>query len=1747
MTLYPGDIDTDLQIPRIEDNITEIGGIAINALREAVFSIEETLGVNPQKSITNISSFLDVSHNTDGTIKPSSLTSIGLVSLPITSSMFNDYTIPEVKLILDHSTANLYSMIVTANVNISNLNVSIADYATRLMDHFSGYDAYDGMGGYDGYFGRHVASHIDINDGYLGGGSSHYTGIDPRDIGYTNTGLRDRSGSIRSAKTIMDALLQINNDYLSHALSLDGYHSASFVSLNTIEFSSIPSTIDNVQKFANFIDNLQQNIINKHNVLQHSNGIPRISNVELAYVDGYNKYFGPFDATASINGSYESVVTFSSPYTGALNTAFSELKVGDILRINYGGFLSNYVVNNFEYTPSSVYNVYLDGYHLAEGSVSVVIEKSQFDDNSFGKLAITACNHDYTTLDPANASYAPSSIIVIPPNAAMVCGMNLDLSKLDENHHYLYVAFYPRGNPAVENIIYPALQRIDVTGNNGTTPGAYTLSDVVHNVNSTLRSSGFNIRMAAFDYKGQFGLALTDNVDNAAFSIISGVSTTSAGEFMLNVVDITNPTMDPLGLGVLNANVATQKYVDTNSTTNVIVSRRIKDYVVNGTVLDYLARGYNTNNDGYYSGQLTSTFIVGGSRLAATYRIEQDIENKNLVPGSTVTVLPMDYLTPYSATDHGRFIIDSIDTTCEGYSFVNVISIPSFSGNALSSTVVPPQNVRIYFGSDCVNVPRQVANSKVNFEIYIKSNGETFAHKRAYLPLQSGSGTLLDTTSGVDIKTNVGWHIHQVSPKLSGRIRSGSVTTEKYVRFVVGNHNTSTGMYEGWICQATTSTGTTLLNGKTVLNRIGDVGRYYDINGVDYIDISFDATTLGFSGPGAYRYVDIQIFDSLRFNENYMVLGCFEQLNFNSESTIWNILDLRNFGNTSEKQLSTTAIKLIESGDRLLHANGVFNGFDYDSRGTTSIKFKGGSCLVDGVIVNKDDFVAQFYNVYSRSITEIKFAVCLDLNGNVQLLPFDTYLHYEDVVYASGAAGRISFYTLQYINQHRKDLLPLYVVILNVNSSVYNIASYEDIRRFVSNNEYKENLVLYSSSDSSNTFEAFGSFASWHAIANYAVYSGLSNSVIRVKGYTNIVTTDLGPVDFRGKAVTIIGESGNTVNVIGTQSGILLNSNITINGLNFVRWLTATGASTQTFAENAVNKSELLLDFESTQGSPVLYQNIEIKNCSFTSNVISREFSFIKFIHRGDGGRLVNVKVSNNRFNNDSGGWQNCICFANTNGASISGAPTSEGCLLSGVYVENNVTNAGGKILFTSDNVSGGSRGLCTHSVFVRNNVFGNLHMNVSNYRNVEAVRQLNSYPHLYSGFVVDNNTLVSCLSTTFSGAWVMNNTFSQTSKIQISNNRLSYVVLFLNKDSANKVQPCVINNNIFNYKYEPILKTYGWDRYKPIQIAGSATGVDNKTDIVTISNNTIYNDGDYTGVPNGYEGGIEIYSVNSVIINNVLDSILNTNSASPPNGYPLIYCEITDDSGYASFIIKHNTLIAANSTIWRYIQVGNPGAGLKQFKYIDISENIFDKESTYGGRVISMPGLAPDNYQKLNVKNNRNQQFTIDLSAYVLQGAERIPSVGHNYCNIVKTHDYEGSSDYFSTNLEHKYMDVGTYIVQAFGIQIPYINGAKVKSISFTILSTDDCLVKAKTVSDISGFSENVFAGVSKDIVVNIPSTQYDGSIASNISLKDCDYSYRLWIYFRNPSSGLRDITKTSEFEYDYIRITNLKATMVW
>src|SRR3990167_10183206 len=86
MTLYPDALDDDNTIQRIDDNLSELGTEVINSLRSAVFAIETELGIGLSGSAGSLINRLDLSLNPDGSIKASALTSIGLVTLPITNS-----------------------------------------------------------------------------------------------------------------------------------------------------------------------------------------------------------------------------------------------------------------------------------------------------------------------------------------------------------------------------------------------------------------------------------------------------------------------------------------------------------------------------------------------------------------------------------------------------------------------------------------------------------------------------------------------------------------------------------------------------------------------------------------------------------------------------------------------------------------------------------------------------------------------------------------------------------------------------------------------------------------------------------------------------------------------------------------------------------------------------------------------------------------------------------------------------------------------------------------------------------------------------------------------------------------------------------------------------------------------------------------------------------------------------------------------------------------------------------------------------------------------------------------------------------------------------------------------------------------------------------------------------------------------------------------------------------------------------
>jgi hypothetical protein len=214
MSNFPNSLDDDITLPVVTDNITEIGGEAINALRDATFAIEQELGIGGSGTSGSISSRISVSLNPDGTIKSAALTDLGLVTLPITNSEISSTAgILESKLHLDYSTLDLYNYIKDLSLNIKQVLGWMSVSGVKLDPHISG------------AIYRHELSAIDV---------SHNTD------NYLTNVFRTNRDNINSYNVIKD----INTELLNHQFA-DVY----YVTSKSIVTNSGASYSANVCKF----------------------------------------------------------------------------------------------------------------------------------------------------------------------------------------------------------------------------------------------------------------------------------------------------------------------------------------------------------------------------------------------------------------------------------------------------------------------------------------------------------------------------------------------------------------------------------------------------------------------------------------------------------------------------------------------------------------------------------------------------------------------------------------------------------------------------------------------------------------------------------------------------------------------------------------------------------------------------------------------------------------------------------------------------------------------------------------------------------------------------------------------------------------------------------------------------------------------------------------------------------------------------------------------------------------------------------------------------------------------------------------------------------------------------------------------------------------------------------------------------------------------------------------------------------
>jgi hypothetical protein len=1160
MSNFPTSFDDDVTLPVVNDNINEIGADAINALRDVAFALEQNIGLGAAGTAGSIASRLDVFSMPDGSIRSSALTSLGLVTLPITNDQIsNTAAIPESKLKLDYRTSDLFNYI---NNLAGGVNTSLGWIATsgiKLEPHILG------------ALYRHTTAQIDVS-------------VDPINFPF----LLNRFHLSRNNDNAYTLFNDINNEFLQHQWSdstpegaisniittggstyPSNYgHTASGIYLNTSRFVTVPQTAQDLQLFAEFIDSSSVFLLGTRIQNLYSNGISRVSRSSSLVTDGYGPPLVPVTTVTTFllnNGTSgapiddinigDDIIEFKPSAGDMANNSFDEkfalVKVGDIVRVNYGTVEVQFLIKEKKYIQSGgnkKYIVRIAGKNLFYRTTAVArIDKPLFNNQKPGVLSLSAANNPIA-----------GSLIVGAPRGAQVTGVGFNPDQFDNTHYMLYLVIYPTGNPVDGFTILPG---IDVTGNQGSTPGVYSLESIIQTTNNAFRQTGYNYRFTAFQHQGEFGIMLADSYGNTGFSIISGEvdsvglydQTSTETNYPNNVVGLfaasTFVPSEPLGFGPSHGNIASPKFRISYSSaeqallpTKLFLPLKRNNYYINGVEKESLElevdQILDTYGDGYWVAtvQAKNVFPSPGGRVQTTYRIPLDLSTSGLKAGKTIVVQSLGQGT---LVDFGRFVIESVTYYIDCilqvfYTDIVVYDAVHAIGLSPSTTIALNSTVAVYFNSDSVSFNSESATDfspvtpfKRFFEVYINQEGETFSHERARI---NNSGSTILVNSTIPLYTFLELtklNIVKVSPKLRG-YQFGAIAkiTLKIVDF-----NATTGIYSGFLAfydGSTLSHKGTLVSGKK-----GQITRFYDETNIDYIDILFDLNVAVTSFSD--QVIDFQLFPSLAQDSEVMLIG---NCQYNDINKVVNyIKDERQFGNTSEKDLSTSALNYLSIPEKYLHANGVIRGFDildFSEPNAGQLYFMGGLVLVNGnfIQMNQETVVVPIIKESYTTLFNVNWLLCVNDKGEYVLLPL---LDYDGSVptpnaptrmftafnLVSGTTYSIDATTFSDVINNRKDLTVLYIVksFTSAGTPPTITLTLTDARRYVT--DVDNNIPLKLTSANSQ-----GSFKSLASVLNWIRFNNDFNNIAIVKGADATTGVVNSPVilDFSNQ-VTIDGQN----------------------------------------------------------------------------------------------------------------------------------------------------------------------------------------------------------------------------------------------------------------------------------------------------------------------------------------------------------------------------------------------------------------------------------------------------------------------------------------------------------------------------------------------------------------------------------------------------------------------------------------------
>ena len=1694
MTLFPNQIDTDVELPRVSDDLTDLSSDHINSLRDAIFAIEKNLGRNVQGTLDSLVDFLSISLNTNGTIKNSALEAAGLVSLPIVNKhIAANAGILESKLQLLHSTADLYSAIssnsTTLNSLISTINLILADINFHVFgtSYLSNKEK-----------ARHVASHIDLNQ----------IPSDERDVSYIYSGLKDRNNALRSATHVMEALLQINNDLIAHQNAVNSdEHNASAISVNVENFNEIPKEAKNLQKVIDYLDDNEKLNIGQHRATQHANAIPKNARTNSFLSAKENiipnttaityLVVSPNNSPVDNLSNGDDIIKFVSNNTNFnFDAKFSQVKPGDIITVNYqNGIESEFIIDSIRYIPNVEYIVRINGVNKLNTTNAIAkIDKPLYSENTYNIFA-TASTNIRNSIEPIYTELIPS-LIVSDPKAACVLGLGFDAGQINSEHYKLYLEFYPTGNPLDKIVKLPA---IDISGNSGSSPGKYTLESIVQSTNDKFREIGYNYRFIAFSYNGEFGISLSDSINGASFAVISGINssgTLSTGSYTENVIGGSSlDNFDCFGFGSTGINIASPSFQSTwidstaaQNPTKIISPLKHKFAYVNGQKLDSFAKTYLSSDDGYWDGYISAVNPVGNSNVEVTYTIPLDLRPSGLKSGKTITIQPAIAYTDslFNDIDYGRFFIKNIvfSQDCDGIlgkTDITVVNGIHALGNGFSlNSGQPPLPVKIYFSYDSVSFDNQnvidLSTTSTDYsrfyEIYLDETGKTFSHERARLPRQTETSKLLATTN---------FHIYNVSPKLRGYSESNPLLFNKYIRFFVKNYNSITGEYDGYLGQI--SGDSVLKVGPTTTGRKNVISRFYDETYVDYIDLIFVDNSIypGLSvlSSSIGRYVDIELFPSLQQDDELFLLSTCE-LNWSpnsGENIIQYCSDKRQFGSVDETDFTNSAKDYISIVDKHIHLNGVFNGFDLDFISSVpdsgEIFFKGGNAIVNGKFILSNNNSVTIPRIYQHGTSlpqNVTWVVCLNEFGNLKPLVLTTE---KQQFFATPGSSNYYVESVSFSELiiSRTDLLPLRIITSTVGS--LNITDHADIRKFVYKQDSLAPLTLVSSD------KIIGNFTTFSALKEWVNRSDGYEQFVKVKGNFVQKSTD-SYFDLSGFTKKIIFEGEGSKFYLNASKGIKIGSNVVLRNFSF------NYIGTESFSSgnllNVTNGSGCI--FNEINSS---IENVVIENCEFYHENNTQRPPFILF-QFNKGNEAKNILIKNNKFYDGGSGYVNssqcAVAFYTFN----SGGSTDP-ALLYNCQICNNYCNLNQGIFITTVYGVFGtefqSPGISCINCKIANNICGIIGFATSG--SETSSETLTNLGKNYSLSICENNCNVIA-NLCGDGTSPISSFPYGTGNICVKNNNVHWIYIHtFDSSSSQEYSSLLISENIltaFDIDYLNIfnLPLPNYAIYVPMF---SSSDISN----VIISNNQILT-GVFGSNTYNYSRGINCHAgmtVTGNVIKGLAESAIGIDVLS------------TGTSNKRA-IITGNQIYRNSENIAAYIAL--PGSGTKVSGII--KDNFFDSPTVDGSSEETITG----SFNQFIVESNINQTVSCRASLYSGKfGTGSTTPLMFGDSTISATYDqtgigvYDGNSDHNCQIVYDSSISADRFIYWAIQLDEILPKGVYVTEVSSTMNATLPFTTSSITISLMgtglstlsqSGAPTTITTGAGQTLTVTVPNRNY-------------------------------------------------------